>query len=69
MDLKELVDFVKGWRVSNKISGNAPLDNTQLAAFANVLDHAFRFGGFRREQRGHELNGVMRLEVSALVGK
>lgn len=37
MDLKEIVDFVKDWRVSNKISGNAPLDNTQLAAFAKDL--------------------------------
>jgi hypothetical protein len=37
MDLKEIVDFVKGWRDANKIVGNAALDNTQLTAFAKDL--------------------------------
>ena len=43
--------------------------NAHLAAFINVLDHVIGVAGHGGEQRGHELDGVMRLEISGLIGE
>ena len=42
--------------------------DAHFAALADVLHDVVGLGGFRREQRGHELDRVMRLEISGLIG-
>ncbi len=41
--------------------------NTHFAAFIDVLHHVVRVACLRREQRRHELNRIMRLEISRVI--
>src|SRR5262249_416512 len=43
--------------------------NLHLTAFIDVLDHIVGVTGLRSEQRRHELNRIMRLEISGMVGE
>ena len=42
--------------------------DAELAALADILYDTLRFRSFRGEQRGHEFNRIMGLQVSRLVG-
>ena len=43
--------------------------NVHLAAFANVLHHVLRLAGLRRQQSGHELHRIMRLQPRRVIGQ
>ena len=43
--------------------------DAHLAAFVDVLDHVIGAAGHRCQQRGHELDGIARLQIRRLVGQ